>query len=163
MGAAEKTRESTPVIEVSESIENSPIVVRSVDGTFAGKHPFGGYKPGSGRKPDEVVRRCNRLLKKSTYYAAKKLRELCEHPDPNIALRASEKVLDYGRGKATQNIRIEGRIDTNQVWRAGADDLIALAIQAGMVDRLPERLRTLALEAPREVIDSTATPIDGAE
>lgn len=80
---------------------------------------------------------------------------------------AVREIFDRLMGKASQPIEIEARINVAQVWDASADDLVSLAIKAGLTDKLPERLRLLAAEqsAQPEVIDvpfsANAQTVDG--
>jgi hypothetical protein len=72
---------------------------------------------------------------------------------------AVKEVWDRLMGKATQTLEVDARVNVAQVWEASADDLIALARQAGMIDQLPPRLRALAEAPEREVIDTTAREV----
>ena len=73
---------------------------------------------------------------------------------------AVKEIFDRLMGKATQTLELDAKVSVEQVWTASADDLIALARQAGMVDQLPPRLRALA-DAPRpQIVDTTAEVIE---
>ena len=76
---------------------------------------------------------------------------------------AVKEIFDRLMGKATQTLEVDARVNVQQVWEASADDLIALARQAGMVDQLPPRLRALAELPQPEVIDVTAREVPFSE
>lgn len=73
---------------------------------------------------------------------------------------AVKEIFDRLMGKATQTLELDAKISVEQVWSASADDLIALARSAGMVDQLPPRLRALADAPQPQVIDTTALVIE---
>lgn len=73
---------------------------------------------------------------------------------------AVKEIFDRLMGKATQSLELEQRVSIEALWSSNVDEVIDLARKANMLDRLPERLRARALEAPPAVVDVEARVIE---